>query len=167
MKKILIVIFLFPITLFAQSDKSISAKNIPKNIPEFLGKYFPSHGKVSYFIEQDGDTMCYEADFKYMKQQYSLLFDTLGNMIEKEIKISFDTLPDLIKKSIEGKLTVDLEKYKIEQTQTVDYRGKLLYEIQVRGKKNKEIEFYEYYFNRAGEFVKVETIVLKPIPSLY
>jgi len=167
MKKILIVIFLFPITLFAQSDKSVSAKNVPQAIPVHLLKNYPSHTHVSYFIEKDADTVCYEADFTYLKQKYSLLFDTLGNVVETEIEISFEKLTESVEKLIEEKLSLDLKKYKIKKTQAVDFRGMLLYEIQVRGKKNKDVEFYEYYFNRLGEFVKVETIYLKPIPSLF
>jgi len=158
---------MLPITLFAQRDKNISTKNIPKNIPAYVLKNYPTHRGVSYFVEYDEDTMCYEADFTYMKQKYSLLFDTLGNVIETEIEIPFEKISESIEKSIEEKLSMDLNKYKIEKTQIVDYRGKLLYEIQVRGKKKKDVEFYEYYFNRLGEFVKVEPIYLKPIPSLF
>jgi len=167
MRKILIIILLFPNVLLAQRDKSISVKNIPQVIQAYLLKDYPCHTHVSYFIEYDGDTMCYEADFTYMKQKYSLLFDTLGNVFETEIEISFEKIPESIEKLIEDKLSFDLSKYKVMIVQTVDYRGKLLYEIQVRGKRNKDVEFYEYYFNRSGEFVKVKTIYLKPIPSLF
>jgi len=167
MKNLLFIIFLIPYALFAQSDKNVSVKNIPQNIPGYLEKNYPSHKNVSYFIEYDGDTLCYQADFEYMKQKYSLLFDTLGNVIETEVEILFEKISDPIEKLIEEKLSLDLKKYKVIKAQTVDYKGQLLYEIQVRGKKNKEVEFYEYYFNRTGAFVKVEMIVLKPIPSLY
>ena len=167
MKKFLIIIFLFPITLFAQSDKSVSVKNVPQTIPEHILKNYPSHTNVSYFIEKNADTMFYEADFTYLKQKYSLLFDTLGNVFEIEIEISFKKLTESVKKLIEEKFSLDLKKYKIKKAQAVDYRGMMLYEIQVRGTKNKDVDFYEYYFNRSGKFIKVETIDLKPIPSLY
>ena len=105
MKKFLIIIFLFPITLFAQSDKSVSVKNVPQTIPEHILKNYPSHTNVSYFIEKNADTMFYEADFTYLKQKYSLLFDTLGNVVETEIEISFEKLTESVEKLIEEKLS--------------------------------------------------------------
>lgn len=166
MKYYILILCFIPLCSIAQSDKSISDKNVPAVILNYIDTHYSSHRTVSYYIDSDDDTINYEADFK-CKNTYSLLFDSTGNLIETEIQISFDQTPDSVKSKITNTLKTDFVKCRIVKTETVDHKGNLLYELLVRGKKGKEIVFYEYYFNRSGFFVKVEMINLKSIPSLF
>ncbi|MGN6645421.1 MAG: hypothetical protein ACTHJT_02725 [Cytophaga sp.] len=167
MRKIILGVFLMPLSLVAQNDKNISVRKIPSPVVAYLAKQYPSYKKVSYVIENDADTICYEAEFKYMGEKYSVLFDTLGNVIETEIEVSFDNLKDSVKEKIIDKLQTDFLTHKIIKTQEVEYRNALLYELEIKGRKKKDVEFYEYYFERSGVFIKEELIELKPIPSLF
>jgi hypothetical protein len=170
MKRIIFgLFFLYGISLFAQSDKGVSAKEIPAQASAYIEAKFKEHSKIVYYKEVEDDSICFVANFKYESHKYSVMFSQAGEWIETEIQVSFEKFPENIEKAIEEKLIVDFSTYKIKQTQEVDNRGTLLYELEVRGKKHgdKEVLFYEYYFDRNGVFVKVEPIALKAIPSMF
>jgi hypothetical protein len=170
MKKFLLfAVFLVLITPFgfSQTDKGIKPEDLPKSINEYIANHYPGHSAISFYKDLENDTVFFAADFTYKKEKYSLLFDLEGNWFETEIQTPFEGLPESVEEAIEKKLKLDFEHFKIIKTQTVDIRGVLLYELEVRGQKNKQSVFNEYFFDRQGNYIKFEVIELKTIPSLF
>jgi len=169
MKKLLLLFIIGNVYLSvsAQSDKRLSANNVPSNITAYIDHTYPSHSSIAYYREMNADSLCYEAAFKYNKQNFILLFDTLGNCLETEMEIPFEKLPEAIEEAVEQKLKADFQKHSIKKTELVTYTDKALYEIEVQGKKEHEAEYYEYYFDDKGSFIRSEKIELKPIPSFF
>ncbi len=168
MKRIILgLLFLNCTFLYAQSDKGVSSKEIPTKVSSYLEEHFKTHSKIIYYKEVEDDSICFVANFKFKSQKYAVMFSQTGELIETEIQISFEKFPENIEAAIEEKLKLDFSSYKIVQTQEVDNKGVLFYELQVKGEKNKELLFYEYYFDRTGVFVKSEIISLKAIPSMF
>jgi hypothetical protein len=152
---------------FSQTDKHINESNLPKSISEYITAKYPDHSAVSYYKDTENDTVFYAADFTYKRQKYSLMFDLEGRWYETEIETSFEKLPEDAEDAIKNKLKSDFGKFKIIKTQSVDIRGVLLYELKIRGQKNNQSVFNEYFFDRQGNYIKFEVIELKPIPSLF
>ena len=86
--------------------------------------------------------------------------------METEIEIPFESLSLSIKQSIEQKLKQDFQTYKIKKTEEVRSQDLFLYELEVKGKQH-DTEYYEYYFDQNGRFVRVELIQLKIISSFF
>jgi hypothetical protein len=169
MRKIIFLLIIgnLCLTVLAQSDKSLSANNVPAYIPAYIDHTYPSHSNIAYYREKSDADRSYEATFKYNKQRYTLLFDTLGNCLETEIEIPFEKLPETIEEAIEQTLKTDFQKYSIKKTEQIIFPNKIMYEVEVQGKKEHDTEYYEYYFDDKGAFTHFEKIKLKPIPSFF
>ncbi|MBC7451787.1 MAG: PepSY-like domain-containing protein [Cytophagales bacterium] len=141
--------------------------DIPTSISQYISHHYPEHSKISYYMDTENDSSYYAADFKFQKRSYSLLFTLEGNWFETEILLPFEKLPAQVSKSIEDKLRTDFSTSRILKTQEVDVQGMLLYELEIEGKKNNEMVFNEYFFDRKGVFIKMEAIELKAIPSFF
>jgi hypothetical protein len=152
---------------FSQTEGGIRKSAIPPAVPEYIGKNYPGHSHIKYYQEKIQDTMYYEAVFKKGEDKYSLLFDRSGILCEIEETLPFKELPDGISRKVEEYLKKEFSCHKIIETQEVDQKGRLMYEFNVKGKKQSKTSFYEIYFNRQGDFLKMEDKELKPIPSLF
>jgi hypothetical protein len=150
-----------------QTEKRAKSAEIPNKVIDFIHKTYPNHEKIKFYKETENDTLYYEANFEQEEDEYSLLFDKLGNLYETEITLKFKELPAEIQQKVENYLKTNFVKYKIKKTQEVDLQGKLLYELAIKAKKTNENGFYEIYFDRQGNFIKMEIIKLNAIQSLY
>jgi len=171
MRKFLILIICLGIfnSLIAQSDKGINKTDIPSSIKEYLDKMYPNHSKIKFYKETKKDSVFYEAVFEMKEDDYSLLFNQQGVLIETEIAISFKEIPSEVGGKISDFLNGEFIFYKIKEIQEVDLKGILLYElaIKARKKENGSASFYEVYFDRNGKFIKIDNTPLNNIPSLF
>jgi hypothetical protein len=105
------------------------------------------------------------------KDEYSLMFDKMGNLYETETTLPFQELPAEMVQKIENYLKDNFMKYKIIKIQEVDLKGKRLYELKLKAKiktiTSYEKGFYEIYFDNQGNFLEMERIKLNAIQSLY
>jgi hypothetical protein len=154
-------------TSFSQTEEGIRKTEVPSVVIEFIDKNYSGHSHVKYYQEKIKDTMYYEAVFKKGADEYSLLFEKSGILYETEKTMPFKELPDKIIIRIEEYLKKEFVRYKVIEIQEVDLKGKLMYELSVKGKKQSKTSFYQIYFSRQGEFYKMEDTELKTIPSLF
>ncbi len=152
---------------FSQTEGGIKKSAIPAVVKDYIDKNYSDHSHIKYYQEKIQDTAYYEAVFKKGEDEYSLLFDRSGTLYETEKTMSFKELPDEIIRKVEEYLKKEFICYKIIATQEVDQKGRLMYEFNVKGKKQSKTSFYEIYFNRQGDFLKMEDKELKTIPSLF
>ena len=173
MKKLffLILILLICKDVFAQ-EKHAKKSEIPAKMMDFIKITYPNHSKLKFYKETKNDTLYFESTFYSDKNEHTLSFDKIGNLEEMEITLSFEKIPAEIKQKIKDYLKNNFLKFKVKKTQEVDLKGILLYEFAIKGKRkteknNIEKGFYEIYFDRKGDFIKIETIKLNTIQSLF
>ena len=152
---------------FSQTEEGVSKSQIPPAMIEYINRSYSGHSHIKYYQEKIQDTLYYEAVFKKGEDEYSLLFDLSGSLYETEKTMPFKELPDRLIEKIEAYLKKEFTGYKVTETQEVDRKGNLMYELSVKGKKQSKTSFYEIYFSRQGDFLKMEDTALKTIPSLF
>jgi hypothetical protein len=152
---------------FSQTEEGVRKSAIPPAVKEFIDKNYSGHSHIKYYQEKIMDTVYYEAVFKKGEDEYSLLFDKSGNLYETEKTMPFKELPEKIIVKIEEYLKKEFARYKIIGVQEVDVKSSRMYELNVKGKKQSKTSFYEIYFSRQGDFIKIEDAELKTIPSLF
>ena len=116
------------------------------------------------------------------KNKYSIEFDTLGNVLDIEKKVAFQALQNEVKNKIISSLNSLFIKHKILKVQ-IQWKGdqesllKLitdskkvkfpeLYEIVVKGKKQRAFKLYEILFDPEGKAMKVLEIIQRPSDNL-
>ncbi len=173
MKKIAILILLLLMckSIFAQ-EKRAKKTEIPDKMTDFIKKTYPNHSKLKFYKELKNDTLHFESTFCSNKNEYTLSFDKIGNLEEIEVTLSFEKIPVEIKQKIKNYLKNNFLTFKIKKTQEVDLKGVLLYEFAIKAKRKTEKKttekgFYEIYFDRNGDFIKIGILKLNTIQSLF
>ncbi|GAA4274848.1 hypothetical protein GCM10022258_41440 [Aquimarina gracilis] len=177
--------FCFGITLQAQTkferEYRIKKHEAPKAAVAFISKGF-SEKKVKWYVEESQDGKTFEAKTNYKKNKYSIEFDTLGNILDIEKKVSFQSLQNVLKSKIISSLNSLFVKHKILKVQ-IQWKGdqenllKLikdtkkenyseLYEIVIKGKKQRTFKMYEILFDSEGKALKVLEIIQRPSDNL-
>ncbi len=157
--------------VFAQEKRAKKAE-IPAKMMDFIKKNYPNHSKLKFYKEIKNDTLYFESTFYSDKNEHTLSFDKIGNLEETEITLPFEKIPMEIKQKIKDYLKNNFLKFKVKKTQEVDLKGVLLYEFAIKAKRKTEKNtteksIYEIYFDRKGDFIKIETIKLNSIQSLF
>ncbi len=119
--------------------QKIANKDVPSVVKSALQKNYPNATHVKWEKEKDN----YEAGFEMIKEDYSVLFDASGKIVETEIEINATTLPanilTYVAQNFPGK------KIK-EAAKITDSKGMITYEAEVDGT--------DLLFDRSGTFLK-------------
>jgi len=124
------------------SAQDVSVKEVPTLVITTLQNNYPNAKELQWEKEKGN----YEAEFEVEKTEYSLLIDSLGNILETEVEIKVEALPvkvkDYISKNYAG------QKIK-EATKITDSKGIIYYEAEIEGK--------DLIFGSQENFIKEET----------
>ncbi len=124
------------------SAQKISNKKVPVVVESTLQKNYPNTKELQWEMEKGN----YEAEFEVEETEYSLLIDSLGNILETEVEIKIEALPVKVKDYI-SKNYPD-QKIK-EATKITDSKGMISYEAEIDGK--------DLLFDSQENFIKEET----------
>lgn len=143
-------------------EKRIPADAFPNKALEQIEQDFPYAKKLKLYQEISSDSITYEAKFCYNRARYSVEFFEDGKLMDIEKKIKYNTIPAEARKTIEQQWNQDMRRFKVvkcqEQTSTLGIR----YEIEVKGKAENNMDYYEYLFEADGTFVQKSKIILRP-----
>lgn len=121
-----LICLLIPFTgLFAQNklerEYRVKSDQVPPEAIECIQK-FNFAQQVKWYFEEGLNGKSYEAKTEYRKQNYSIEFDTLGNLLDVEILIG----PELVTFKVLQKINMDLnqrfKKHNVDRIQ-VQYTG--------------------------------------------
>lgn len=158
-----------------EKESVVKADEVPIKASHFIDslKLLKS---VKWFYEEGLNSHSYEAKFKHEKRNYSVEFDTLGNVEDVEVLVDPDELSKKISDAINAHLNNHCDKFKIVKIQ-IQYSGKATdlirfiqggdadgitrkYELVVRCKSEKEVDLYEFLFDHEGDFLSKSLIIL-------
>lgn len=187
--KILTIITL--LTIFCQlataqtkveKEYRIKKNAVPENALTFIEECFPGT-KIKWYHEENAKGSFIEAKTRRAKARYSIKFDLLGNLQDTEQIVSFESLPADAQDKINSFLKTRFTRHKIVKIQkqwladkttikslitTGKSSGKYRtnFELEVRGTKGKDIDFFEFLFNEKGKLLKEYEIVQKNVNNL-
>lgn len=164
------IVFLMPLVLFGglagaqkyEVERRVDVKEFPKSAIEYLQQTFPEKKKVKYFKEtsQQGDS--YEAKFQWEGQRYSVEFGPQGKLQDVEREVRYRGLPKAVRRKMETQWAKDFRKHRVDRTQEQTVGDRVRYEIIVRGRDTKGVNYFEYLFEEDGILVDRQQIVLPP-----
>ncbi len=138
MKKLIFLLAAVAGVSFTNAQK-VSEKEVPAVVKSALQKDYPNVKKVKWEKEKGN----YEAGFEVKENDYSVLIDASGNIIETEVEINIDALPANIKSYI----TKNYPGKKIKEAAKItDNKGVVTYEAEVNDK--------DLIFDNSGKFLK-------------
>ncbi len=167
-----------------EQEKSIKEQQMPLQAIELL-RPFTTTAKVRYIYETDGERSSFEAKFKHGGKQYSVEFDTSGNLEDVEVTINFKkSLPKRSQDQINKTLQEISRDFKIIKFQK-QYRyhppdpsntissaindlkyEPIYYELEVDFNTKKRIESYEILCDSSGELVSKRKIVKRATDNI-
>ena len=183
---VVVLVLLIPTESFCQlkyeKESRVRAEHVVEGAKSFIDS-LKILGKIKWYYEENFTGNSYEAKFIVNKENFSVEFDTLGNIQDVEIVTDFQKLKNPIRKKILGFLGSSFDHYRVNkiQVQYLGERGDLQqlvlgkseaqsltmnYEIVVRGKKERETKLYEFTFTEKGDLQKSSEIVLKNSDNL-
>lgn len=161
---------------FEKEDR-IRAALVPSKAMEFMDGAF-NVDKIKWYAEENLNGKDIEGKVKKDGKLYSVKFDTVGNLKDVEKTVNFKTVPERIQAIVQSKLDSLFSSFKIQKTQ-IQFLGKASvlkeliingitnhdyitnYEIVIRGKKDKKVDYYEILFNEQGVPQRNERIIQK------
>lgn len=185
MRSLFLIVFLATSTyagnLFAQDkfekESRIKENHVPKKALEFLESLNYST-RIKWYREEGLIKESIEAKFRHNKTNYSVEFDSLGNIEDIEIEVNFEELDSEVKNKLIFQFKADCLKYKIVKVQK-QYLGnenllltlcqnceksnllEINYELIIKCNQNKQVDLFEYLFNKNGVLLNKYRIVFK------
>ena len=178
---ILIIITSYQNNLFAQEkferESRIKREEVPLKALDFIDSLHMKT-KIKWYKEEALTRHSIEAKFKHQKINYSVEFDTTGNIEDIEIEMDWKEIEAHPSDSIKVQLLKDCTKYKIVKVQkqftgSEKHLSQLLnsnlnppdltekYEIVVKCNTRQDVNLFEYLFDESGAFVRKAKIVFK------
>lgn len=157
---------LFALALSSQilaQEKGVNRKKVSPTIQKYIADTFPNAKHIRYFIEQEEGQTYIECDFHLNKDEYSLKF-LKEKLVETEMEIEFEEYPTDVLMSIMNYLRIENPDFKILECQEVNPGDNAIYEINV---KIPGDHYYEYFFDKKGQFIRRFEEVISPIPSQF
>jgi hypothetical protein len=173
-------------TLLAQikteREYRIKDNQVPIKALKFIDSCFFTK-KVKWYVEESHEGKSIEAKTVHRNYKYSIEFDTAGNILDVEKTVPFESLEEELKKSIQLSFDSVFSNYKIVKTQ-IQWQGEdtslieliatgrttdqyiLMYEIVVKGRKEKIQNFYEALLDKEGKIVKILRIKTRNAANL-
>jgi len=138
MKKLALMMVAAMITSLTFAQK-VSDKDVPTVVKSSFQKQYP-HAKEIKWEKENGN---YEAEFEIKETDYSVLMNSLGNILETEIEISIDALPANVKEYISKNYAGQKIK---EAAKITDAKDEITYEAEIKG--------MDLLFDSSGKFIK-------------
>ncbi len=131
---ILLLVLVFAVSVSAQQDNE---NKTPENVMTAFKAVHPDVQEVTW----DRDGINYEADFKENGNEYSVVIDKDGNILETESEINISELPSGVIKYISD----NYKGYTLsDASKIVDNNGKVKYEADIKNaKSSKDLMFDE------------------------
>src|SRR5690606_8609254 len=165
-----------------EREYRIKRNAVPENALAFIDEWFPG-STVKWYHEENAKGSFIEAKTSQSKIKYSIKFDILGNLQDTEQIISFENMPTDAGDKITAFLKSRFTKYRIIKIQKQWLADKTTikslittgksstkyetnFELEVRGTKGKDIDFFEFLFNEKGNLLKEYEIVQKNTNNL-
>lgn len=159
-------------------EKRVKEDDVPAEALNKLLEIFETDVNVKWFYQEDGSKKVFEAKFQYNSKDYSVEFETNGEIYNVEVGIEIENLRPKLKTKLEQKLNELFDDYKIRKIQ-VEYLGEaedlfeviseqeidgdliIRYEIEVNGRKLKKRGLHELIFDSDIELISQRKIKLK------
>jgi hypothetical protein len=165
-----------------EKEEKLKLREVPAKARQFVDSlHFQS--KVKWYYEQNLQGNSIEAKAKIGKKEYSIEFDTLGNIQDMEVQLEEKEVPQNTFSAIEKALQASFSSFQINKIQ-VQYKSDpstllLLaknqsakrmyttsYELVVKGKKGKQVKLYEITFTENGELTATSEIIFSNTDNL-
>jgi hypothetical protein len=144
-------------SICAQEERSLSKKEVPSNIQQFILSNYPNSRNLHYYKIQNSADFTIEAEFKNDKIVYALTFSKEGVLQELEQSISFISIENSIRLTIQRSLESHSSEYKIINCEMLTLSSsETYYEITYKGTVNKHKNIYEASFDKAGHLISIE-----------
>ena len=141
MKKLVLIIIAAMASSFSFSQK-LQEQNVPALVKTAFQKKYPDAKKIKWEKERNN----FEAEFEITENEYSVLLDASGNILETELEIKTDELPANVK----DYLSKNYNEQKIKEAAKItDAKGIVTYEAEIKGQ--------DLLFDSDGNFIKIET----------
>lgn len=127
------------LALLATTTISFAQKNIPSKVLEAFNKDHKNISAVKWNKEKSN----YEASFKINGIDNSILFDSKGTILEKEVAINNQLLPKGVFDYVAKKYSTEKIKGAAKINST---KEGLIYEVEIKGK--------DILFNKDGKFIR-------------
>jgi hypothetical protein len=161
-----LLLLIFKLEIHSQ-ETVLNAKKVPTIIKDYIRINYPEAEHIKYYREHKHDTIFIECEFKLKTDKYFLLFLQNGDLFETEEFISFKEIEIKIASLIKNVLAQQFKKYRIGECFVVNPQTYALYEIEVEGTIGKKRGTYEVYFDKAGNLIKIEEVIIKPISTIF
>jgi hypothetical protein len=166
-KTLLSFLFFWVSVLAVQAQETkLHKQEVPAAIKEHIASHYPTASRIRYYREVYFDTIFVESEFRFRGEKYSLRFynETLH---EVEIYISFNEIPIQTQANIQSTLDSLFTRYRILYIQEVNPRTDLQYEVNVKGAREKSVDFYELFLDPTGGLLRINKVFIEPIPSQF
>ena len=152
-----------------EKESSIKIEQFPGKIPTRFYDLDIDLKREKFYKQQDGKEISYEMKFRHKRYDYSVEVDTLGKLLDIEIKVKKKKIPEALIKEIEHHFDKNFDRFKIEKIQaqfrkndqpTQKLIEKLIknpltspnnYEIIVAVKDDGSFKRFEYLFDAIGQ----------------
>jgi hypothetical protein len=161
-----------------ERETRIRKRFVPEEAKEFVDDVFEGFKRVRWYQEVSGEGKFFEAKFKWKGDQYSVKFDTAGDIVDIEKIITLEEIPEKTRKTIVHYFEENFLKYKIlkiqkqllgNEDQLEDYLEDkeeenitINYEIEFHGVTETENKLWEILFDHKGEVILFREIILPP-----
>ncbi|MCO6479253.1 MAG: hypothetical protein J5I94_21640 [Phaeodactylibacter sp.] len=164
-------LLLMPTCLPAQKievEKRVPSKEAPTPMIQFLQEKYPEMRQLKYYEERNESGRFFEAKFCYQKSRYSVKFTPEGQLVDTERKVKFKRIPAEAAGRINEQLEAEFQRHKVVKTQEILENGQVVgYELEIKGKRENELGFFEGQFDAAGRKESLRTIEQPPNDFLF
>ncbi len=158
-----------------EKEYRLNEKEVPLKALNFI-QQIANKKRLKWYREESSDGESIEAKFKIAKIKYSIEFDTIGKIEDVEETIELSALEATLNSKINKQLEKTFKKYKVIKTQKqLKGEGQELilyfkketkdfisgYELVVKGSTEKEVNLYEFFFNKKGVLTSQRRIIIK------
>lgn len=167
-------------------ERPVDRQEFPAGALKILDSYFSSEPSIRYFEESDGDSRSFEAKVDLGEDQFSIEFNTYGELEDIEKLLLFDDLSALQKQTITDYFKSAYTSYQIIRTQ-LQYTSDVLedvqllpvirnndlddvitkIEIEVEAQNTRELGFFEFLFEDDGTLIQRRRIFKRSIDNIW
>lgn len=144
-------------------EERISEKYFPKPALAFIERNYPEVNKRKLYRETSAaDSITYEAKFRSEGFLYSIEFWPDGQLLDIEKRVKFRSVPESTRRKMRDRWAADMKKFRVVKCQEQTSDAGTRYEVEVRGKIEQQVSFFQYLFEADGTFVQKSKIILRP-----
>lgn len=149
-------------------EKRVSSKEAPAPMLQFLREKYSDMRRLKYYEERNESGRFFEAKFCYRKSRYSVKFTPEGQLVDTERKIKYRNVPADVARQISQQLDAEFQRFKVVKTQEILKNEQAVgYELEIKGKRDNELGFFEGQFDAKGRQESLRTIEQQPNDFLF